>query len=228
MPDVPDHPNPQTRTAVTARITAHVTQGWPHLGIPDVTYRGQFCYVAASAPGDPAPALPRISRPQGHRDLPRQRPALHRGRAAHLLRTQDRNPRTGHRPHLHPLRRPQPPALTASRRPRTAKHKGDLPPHQNTVGTVTRRTFKRAGVTGYTLHSLRHFFASGLIAAGCDVVTVQKAMGHSSAATTLRVYAHLWPTAEDRTREAVADLMQNVDEPRSEATGRQHGDRPGF
>ena len=105
---------------------------------------------------------------------------------------------------------------------------GNLPPHQNTVGTVTRRTFKRAGVTGYTLHSLRHFFASGLIAAGCDVVTVQKAMGHSSAATTLRVYAHLWPTAEDRTRQAVADLMQNVDEPRSEATGRQHGDRPGF
>jgi hypothetical protein len=31
MPDVPDHPSPQTRTAVTARITAHVTQGWPHL-----------------------------------------------------------------------------------------------------------------------------------------------------------------------------------------------------
>jgi len=29
------------------------------------------------------------------------------------------------------------------------------------------------------LHDLRHFYASGLIAAGCDVVTVQRAMGHS-------------------------------------------------
>ena len=30
MPDVPDHPSPQTRSTVAARITAHVTQGWPH------------------------------------------------------------------------------------------------------------------------------------------------------------------------------------------------------
>src|SRR3954470_4665509 len=34
------------------------------------------------------------------------------------------------------------------------------------------------GRTGeYTLHDLRHFYASGLIAAGCDVVTVQRALG---------------------------------------------------
>ena len=30
------------------------------------------------------------------------------------------------------------------------------------------------------LHDLRHYFASGLIVAGCDVVTVQRAMGHAS------------------------------------------------
>jgi len=45
MQHVPDHPSPQTRSTVTARITAHVTQGWPHLGEPVVTYRGRFCYV---------------------------------------------------------------------------------------------------------------------------------------------------------------------------------------
>jgi integrase len=49
-----------------------------------------------------------------------------------------------------------------------------------------------------------------LIAAGCDVVTVQRAMGHGSAATTLRTYAHLWPSAEDRTRQAAAGLMASV------------------
>ncbi len=47
----------------------------------------------------------------------------------------------------------------------------------------------------YRLHDLRHFFASGLIAAGCDVVTVQRALGHSSAAITLTTYSHLWPDA---------------------------------
>lgn len=57
------------------------------------------------------------------------------------------------------------------------------------------------------LHDCRHHFASGLIASGCDPVTVQRAMGHSNAATTLAVYSHLWPTAEDRTRQAAGDIM---------------------
>ena len=51
MQHVPDHPSPQTRSTVTARIIAHVTQGWPHLGEPVVTYRGRFCYVAARLSG---------------------------------------------------------------------------------------------------------------------------------------------------------------------------------
>jgi integrase len=70
---------------------------------------------------------------------------------------------------------------------------------------------ERAGITGTTFHDLRHFYASGLIAAGCDVVTVQKAMGHANATTTLNTYAHLWPTAEDRTRAAAADLMASAE-----------------
>ena len=51
---------------------------------------------------------------------------------------------------------------------------------------------------------------SGLIAAGCDVVTVQRALGHSKATTTLNTYAHLWPTAEDRTRSAAEALLQEA------------------
>lgn len=66
-----------------------------------------------------------------------------------------------------------------------------------------------AGVEGITLHDLRHFFASGLIAAGCDVVTVQRAMGHASASMTLDVYSHLWPNADDRTRDALSGLIES-------------------
>lgn len=80
------------------------------------------------------------------------------------------------------------------------------PPHQNTVGYWWRQTRKAAGVPALRLHDLRHFFASGLIAEGCDVVTVQRALGHKSASTTLNTYSHLWPSAEDRTR-AAADRM---------------------
>jgi integrase len=87
---------------------------------------------------------------------------------------------------------------------------GTLPTHQNSVSDRWRTNCKRAGVTGFTLHDLRHFYASGLIAAGCDVVTVQRALGHAQASTTLNVYAHLWPSAEDRTRAAAADLMSSA------------------
>jgi integrase len=81
------------------------------------------------------------------------------------------------------------------------------PWHQNSVGYWWRRTRAAAGVPLLKLHDLRHFYASGLIAQGCDVVTVQRALGHASAAVTLKTYAHLWPSAEDRTRTAAAALM---------------------
>lgn len=67
-----------------------------------------------------------------------------------------------------------------------------------------------AGLAGIKLHDLRHFYASGLIAQGCDVVTVQRALGHASATTTLNVYSHLWPTAEDRTCSAAAAMMTSA------------------
>jgi len=82
-----------------------------------------------------------------------------------------------------------------------------VPPNQNKVGNWWRKTLEHAGVGHWRLHDLRHFYASGLIAAGCDVVTVQRALGHASATTTLRTYSHLWPDAEDRTRAAAAKLM---------------------
>lgn len=83
--------------------------------------------------------------------------------------------------------------------------------NRNSAGNYWRSTRTAAGLPDeYTLHDLRHFYASALIAAGCDVVTVQRVLGHKSAAITLGVYAHLWPTAEDRTRSAAADLMEEV------------------
>ncbi len=56
---------------------------------------------------------------------------------------------------------------------------GDDPPHQNTVSYWWRKTLRDAGLSGVKLHDLRHFYASGLIAARCDVVTVQRSLGHA-------------------------------------------------
>jgi integrase len=86
----------------------------------------------------------------------------------------------------------------------------DRPPHQNTIGYEWRKTLEAAGLAGIRLHDTRHFYASGLIAAGCDVVTVQNALGHAKATTTLSTYSHLWPSAEDQTRKAAATLAASV------------------
>jgi integrase len=86
---------------------------------------------------------------------------------------------------------------------------GGRPWHDNLVDYRWRSTRRDAGLT-FKLHDLRHYFASGLIAAGCDVVTVQRAMGHAAATTTLSTYAHLWPTAEDKTRAAASGMAAAV------------------
>ncbi len=94
----------------------------------------------------------------------------------------------------------------------------DRPMFDNAITWRWRATRTAAGLTHVRLHDLRHFYASGLIAAGCDVVTVQRALGHASATTTLNTYSHLWPTAEDRTRKAAAALLRDALRPSEMAT----------
>jgi integrase len=84
---------------------------------------------------------------------------------------------------------------------------GPYPWNRNSAGNQWRRLRVTVGMEEFTLHDLRHYYASGLIAAGCDVVTVQHALGHSSPTITLNIYSHLWPEAEDRTRNAAEALM---------------------
>jgi integrase len=56
-------------------------------------------------------------------------------------------------------------------------------------------------------HALRHSHASALIAAGIDVVTVSRRLGHGSAAITLGVYAHRFGSTDTAAAEAIAAAM---------------------
>lgn len=85
-------------------------------------------------------------------------------------------------------------------------------------GPISRQAFghkwrpvaKNAGLAlGTGLHSLRHYYASLLIRHGESVKTVQARLGHASAAETLDTYSHLWPDSDDRTREAVDQVLAN-------------------
>jgi integrase len=77
------------------------------------------------------------------------------------------------------------------------------------VGEAFRQAIKRAGLEAprkLTLHSLRHGFASLLIANGLNVVYVSRQLGHAKPSITLEVYAHLFDRADHAT--AARDALE--------------------
>jgi integrase len=54
-------------------------------------------------------------------------------------------------------------------------------------------------------HDLRHHYASVLLAGGESVIAVAERLGHDDGGMVLRVYGHLMPDSEDRTRKVVDD-----------------------
>ena len=69
--------------------------------------------------------------------------------------------------------------------------------HGPFTGAITsfRRALTRSGINlpkGQASHALRHSFASHFIQKGGNILTLQKILGHSSLAMTMR-YAHLAP-----------------------------------
>lgn len=85
------------------------------------------------------------------------------------------------------------------------------PVRRNRFGAMWRQSVARAGLpTAFRYHDLRHHFASALIAGGCSVKVVQKALGHASAKVTLDTYGHIWPDSEDLTRRAIDAALGSV------------------
>lgn len=72
-----------------------------------------------------------------------------------------------------------------------------------TIKTAWGRLLKAAQVQRFRVHDCRHHFASKLVMAGVDLVTVQSLLGHSDIRMTMR-YAHLAP---EHRAAAVAKLV---------------------
>jgi integrase len=64
---------------------------------------------------------------------------------------------------------------------------------------------EKAKVSNATLHKFRHTYATRLLEAGCDIVTLQNLMGHSDIETT-RQYLN---PHDDLKRKAVSRLSLN-------------------
>jgi integrase len=81
-----------------------------------------------------------------------------------------------------------------------------IPMRPDSLGQAFGRLCANEGVEGVSLHTLRHFSASVLVASGRDVRTIAGRLGHADASTTLRVYSHM---VEGRDRDA-ADFLGSL------------------
>lgn len=78
----------------------------------------------------------------------------------------------------------------------------DGPRSRHALTRLFQRLYKRAGIKGATIHTLRHTFASHFIMSGGNLAALQKLCGHSHINTTM-IYAHL---AQAHIEEAVQRL----------------------
>jgi integrase len=84
--------------------------------------------------------------------------------------------------------------------PRSPGSSEPLPP--NRIGQAWRRLCREVGVEA-RLHDLRHLQASLLLDAGEAITTVSARLGHRDTSTTLKIYSHLMPGADQRAAEIV-------------------------
>ena len=69
--------------------------------------------------------------------------------------------------------------------------KSEQPLGSTTIQKCCTREAKQAGLTKrVTPHTLRHSYATGLLKAGVDLLTIQRLLGHRSFSTTL-IYLHV-------------------------------------
>jgi integrase len=87
--------------------------------------------------------------------------------------------------------------------------------HRKNFGYTWPKARQAAGVPGGRengMHVLRHTFASACLSQGVDIRTLAAWLGHEDPAFTLRIYAHLMPSASGRGRRAI-DAFFAIPEP---------------
>lgn len=69
---------------------------------------------------------------------------------------------------------------------------------------------RRTGLPPVTVHSLRHTYASLMIADGTPLVVVSHQLGHAQTSTTANIYAHVIAAAETKAQEAMDDRFKDL------------------
>ena len=78
------------------------------------------------------------------------------------------------------------------------------------VGARVVEAMRKAGLSGTSLHTLRHSHASELLSKGVPIPTVSKRLGHANPTITLSIYAHALEADELAAAKIWDDAMENV------------------
>ena len=72
------------------------------------------------------------------------------------------------------------------------------PIHPDTLSRWFREFAKKNGFPGVHIHTLRHTYASLMIADGVPLVVISKRLGHAQVSTTSNIYSHVIASADEK------------------------------
>ena len=80
----------------------------------------------------------------------------------------------------------------------------------NTINSAFKRMCKNAGITGkYSLHCLRHSYATRCIEAGVELPVLQVMMGHADIETTVNAYGDIYKYLELKNHKKYVDYVKS-------------------
>ncbi|MGW8327959.1 tyrosine-type recombinase/integrase [Streptomyces sp. NPDC055897] len=92
---------------------------------------------------------------------------------------------------------------------RTSLNEDHWKPALAKAGVIpTAKSREHAAAREHGMHAMRHFYASVLLDAGESIKAVAEYLGHSDPGLTLKVYAHLMPSSQERARKALGAALR--------------------
>ncbi len=89
------------------------------------------------------------------------------------------------------------------------------------IRTAFGNALKRAKISNFRFHDLRHTFASHLVMNGVDLLSVKELLGHKTIDMTLR-YSHLSPSHKSKALESLKYLDGHYSDTQSRPSGRNN------